>query len=151
MKKLYINCAIIGISIIFSSVSGMEKKNQIPHQQKPHYILIIKPLGGYIPLGKCQKMDLRDSHNITINDQVNKTIHFSSIECTNEHNARDQRAFQLLKYKPIPTVPLDLFTEENKSYTITKNTFTMTFVSDRVYEENSFIPYNEYWQKALNS
>src|ERR1043166_5117021 len=99
MKKLYINYAMIGLSIIFSSLSGMEK---------PHYTLTVQPIGG-----------LLTSSN---------TIHFALIKCT-KNNEIDQKACQFFKYnKPVSTLLLKHFTE-GESYTITKDEYTVTFIS----------------------
>lgn len=131
MKKLYINCAIIGISIIFSSLSGMKKKD--------HYTLKVQPIGGYISLHKNQK------------NEGPKTIHFTLVECKDKNNKNDPVAYEYFKlFKPISTLPLNQFTQ-NKSYKITKDDYTVNFISDRVYEENYFIPNHEYWQKVFNN
>jgi hypothetical protein len=132
MKKLYINCTIIGLSIIFSSVSGMEKKN--------HFTLIVQPIGGYLSLHKNQK------------SEGPRAIHFALVECKNKNDENDPVALQYFKYrKPSPILPLGLFTKENQSCIMTQGNNTIAFKSDRVYEENSFISYDKYWQKALNS
>jgi hypothetical protein len=150
MKKLYTKRIIIGLSVIFSSVSGMEKKNKPKQSNKPHFNLTVKPIAGYVPLHKPQKLDLLYSHKMNVGNEVNKAIHFALVECKNKNNEIDQKAYQFFKTQIFPALPIDQFTH-NKSYKITRDDCTINFISNDLYEENSFVPNHQYWQKALNS
>lgn len=155
MQKIYRKYVLTGLTIISFSLLGMKKNNQRPQQQKnPHYTLTVQPYGGYITLDESAKIYLRNDCDMNIKDNVEKVIHFTPINCENENNANNQKTYEFLetlKYnKPISIVPLNLFTEK-QSYTIKKDNITITLVSDNnIYEEASFITYNEYSKKFNN-
>ncbi|HEX4069435.1 MAG TPA: hypothetical protein VHX42_05035 [Candidatus Babeliales bacterium] len=120
MKKWYTKYAMIGLLIICSSLSGMEKK--------PDYTVTVQPVGGRIT--------------------SSNTIHYAVVECRNRNNELDQKAHQKFQYrKLIPTFPTEFFTQKKQPCNIIINDHNVHFVSDRVYEEKSFSSNDEYWHK----
>jgi hypothetical protein len=120
---------MIGLSIIFSSLSGMEKKNH--YTLTVQHTLTAQPIGGVL-----------SDHR----------IHYAVVECRNNNNEIDHKACQQFKYrKPTPTLPLNLFTQENQSCAIIVNDGIIRFLSHRLYEENSFIPHTKYCETIFNS
>jgi len=125
MKK-YI---LVGLSTVSISLVGMNKSENT---------WVLQPKGGYIALHPYLKDDVRNRYN---DRTIEKAIHFTLVDRGNTKHP----TYQYLKNR-MEAVPLNLFTE-GKSYTIEKDDSNFTIVSDRVYDENSFVPYNQYWKE----
>jgi hydroxymethylpyrimidine pyrophosphatase-like HAD family hydrolase len=140
MNKSYKTYALIGLSTISLSLTGSEPDQQRSQlQQSDSNTWILQPLGGYIQLHQNTKEELCTFYK---DHSVEKSIYFIPLSNDTKHTI-----YQFLQYGMRPTVPLNLFTEAGKAYTMTHNNNTFTIVSDRLYEEKEFLTYKGHWQK----
>ncbi len=135
MKKIMKKYILVVLPAISMSLVGMNKSDEIPVQQ-----WVLQPVGGYIVLHPYTKDDICNFYK---SSNVEKTIHFTPVNC----NDTKHPIYQFLKYGMRPAVPLNLFIERDKSYTITtEKTGTFTIMSDQVYNEKNFDTYSDYWK-----
>ncbi len=143
MSKSYQKYLLIGLSAISISLIGMEKDQQRSQlKQSDSNTLVLQPLGGYIALHEYCRDDIRSFYK---DNAIEKTIHFTPM-----NNDTRNPIYKFLKDRLLSAVPLNLFIETDKTYTLTDGNNTFTIVSDRVYDEKEFDTYKNYWNTIHN-
>lgn len=145
MQKIY---ALIGLSVISFSLSGMESKSKNIAPKQPDYTVTIEPMGGYLKTN-FNTQDIYANYGVVMAKDIEKIIHYRLVEIRDKNGKIMHTNRYSFKTTLIPTVPLKLFTENKEYITEHKDGIVKIISHDKLYMEDDFVPYNTYWEKNV--